>query len=134
MRDDRGAMTIDDNNTMSELQALSARYETALMDNDLATLDAMFWQSPHVVRLGVGENLYGIEEVAAFRASRSGGSPQRTVLRTTITAFGLDFGVVHVEFQRRGSDVVGRQSQSWVRMPEGWRIVSAHVSIMGSSH
>lgn len=127
-------MTIDDPETLAELTALAERYEIALGTNDLATLDAMFWQSPQVVRLGVGENLYGIEEIAAFRAARPGGSPSRNVLRTTITSFGRDFGTINVEFQRVGGGPIGRQSQSWVRMPEGWRIVSAHVSLMGSGH
>ena len=100
------------------------------MANDLAALDAMFWQSPDVVRLGVGENLYGIDAIAAFRATRSGGSPQRRVIRTTITSFGPDVGVINIEFQRIGAAAIGRQSQSWVRLAEGWRIVAAHVSLM----
>lgn len=127
-------MKIDEADALHELQVLAERYETALMANDLDELDAMFWQSPHVVRLGVGENLYGIEEIAAFRAARSGGSPQRKVLRTSITTFGRDYGVINVEFQRVGGGPIGRQSQTWVRMPEGWRIVSAHVSLMAGSH
>jgi hypothetical protein len=127
-------VTIDDPDVLAELRALSDRYEAALMANDLGTLDAMFWQSQQVVRLGVGENLYGIDEIAAFRAQRPGGSPPRTVRRTTITSFGRDFGTVNVEFQREGGGPIGRQSQSWVRLPEGWRIVSAHVSLMGSGH
>ncbi|HZF46524.1 MAG TPA: oxalurate catabolism protein HpxZ [Sphingomonadaceae bacterium] len=127
-------MIIDDPATKAELEALSARYEAALMANDLAELDGMFWQSPKVVRLGVGENLYGIEEIAAFRAARRGGSPAREVIRTTITTFGTDLGVINVEFQRVGSETIGRQSQTWVRLPEGWRIVSAHVSLMSGGH
>jgi hypothetical protein len=127
-------VTIDDPDVLAELRALSDRYEAALMTNDLGTLDAMFWQSQQVVRLGVGENLYGIDEIAAFRAKRPGGSPPRTVRRTTITSFGKDFGTVNVEFEREGGGPIGRQSQSWVRLPEGWRIVSAHVSLMGAGH
>ena len=115
---------------MAELSELAERYETALMANDLPTLDGMFWQSPHVVRLGIGENLYGIESIAAFRAARPGGSPPRRVLRMTISSFGHDLGVINVEFQRIGAAVIGRQSQSWVRFAEGWRIVAAHVSLM----
>jgi hypothetical protein len=127
-------VTIDDPDVLAELRALSDRYEAALMTNDLGTLDAMFWQSQQVVRLGVGENLYGIDEIAAFRSKRPGGSPPRTVRRTTITSFGKDFGTVNVEFEREGGGPIGRQSQSWVRLPEGWRIVSAHVSLMGAGH
>lgn len=126
--------TINHPDTLAELRQLSRLYETALGDNDLQTLDGMFWQSADVVRLGVGENLYGIEAIAAFRAERPGGSPPRTVLKETISSFGPDMGVVNIEFQRIGGDAIGRQSQTWVRMPEGWRIVAAHVSIMGSGH
>lgn len=127
-------MIINDATVIAELTELAERYETALMANDLPALDAMFWQSPDVVRLGVGENLYGIEAVAAFRAARPGGSPPRQVIRITITSFGRDMGVINVEFQRIGADTIGRQSQSWVRFAEGWRIVSAHVSLMAGRH
>ena len=115
---------------IAELTELAERYETALMDNDLPALDAMFWQSPDVVRLGIAENLYGIDAIAAFRAGRTGGSPQRRVLQTTITGFGHDIGIINVEFQRLGTTSTGRQSQTWIRFAEGWRIVAAHVSIM----
>lgn len=115
---------------VAELTELAERYETALMANDLAVLDSMFWQSPDVVRLGIGENLYGIEEIAAFRARRPGGSPPRRVIRTTIASFGRDTGVINVEFQRIGASTIGRQSQTWIRFAEGWRIVGAHVSLM----
>lgn len=127
-------MTVNDPCTLAELEALGARYERALMSNDVEALDGMFWQSPDVVRFGVGENLYGIDEIAAFRAARPGGSPQRIVLDTYISAFGSDFGIVNLEFQRTGGGPIGRQSQTWVRFPDGWRIVSAHVSLMGGSH
>ena len=127
-------MIINDPVIIAELTELAERYETALMTNDLPTLDAMFWQSPDVVRLGVGENLYGIKAIAAFRIARPGGSPPRQVIRTTITSFGRDMGVINVEFQRIGADTIGRQSQSWVRFAEGWRIVSAHVSLMAGRH
>lgn len=127
-------MTVNDPRTLAELEALGARYEHALMSNDVEALDGMFWQSPDVVRLGVGENLYGIDEIAAFRATRPGGSPQRIVLDTHISAFGSDFGIVNIEFQRTGGGPIGRQSQTWVRFPDGWRIVSAHVSLMSGSH
>ena len=127
-------MIVNDPPVIAELTELAERYETALMANDLQALDAMFWQSPDVVRLGVGENLYGIDAIAAFRASRTGGSPPRRVLRTTIASFGRDMGVVNVEFQRIGAIAIGRQSQSWIRFAEGWRIVAAHVSLMTGAH
>jgi hypothetical protein len=123
-------MIVNDPSVIAELTELAERYETALMANDLPALDGMFWQSPDVVRLGIGENLYGIESIAAFRAARPGGSPPRRVIRTTIRSFGRDMGVVNVEFQRIGAVAIGRQSQSWVRFAEGWRIVAAHVSVM----
>ena len=127
-------MIVNDPSVIAELSELAERYETALMTNDLPTLDGMFWQSPHVVRLGIGENLYGIESIAAFRAARPGGSPPRRVPRITISSFGHDLGVINVEFQRIGAVVIGRQSQSWVRFAEGWRIVAAHVSLMAGAH
>jgi hypothetical protein len=124
-------MTVNDPTILEEIADLVRRYEDALSANDVAMLDRMFWRSDSVVRFGVGENLYGASEVAEFRRTRSGGSPPRTVLRTEITAFGHDFAVAHVEFRRAGGQAVGRQSQTWARLREGWRIVSAHVSIMG---
>lgn len=127
-------MIVNDPLVIAELTDLAVRYESALTDNDLAVLDAMFWQSPDVVRLGVGENLYGIAAIAAFRSARRGGSPPRQVIRTTITSFGQDTGVINVEFQRIGSLTTGRQSQTWVRFAEGWRIVAAHVSLMAGEH
>lgn len=126
-------MTVDDEATRAEIARLVRQYEGALMANDIGALDAMFWRSERVVRFGVGENLYGEAEIAAFRRNRAGGSPQRSVRRIEIVTFGRDFAVAHVEFQRSGSSGIGRQSQSWVRLEEGWRIVSAHVSIMGTA-
>lgn len=105
-------------------------YETALMANDVEALDGAFWNSPHTVRLGVAENLYGFAQIAAFRVGRAGGSPPRTRLRTEITTFGDDFAIANVEFQRDGSDKTGRQSQTWIRTAEGWKVASAHVSIL----
>jgi hypothetical protein len=126
-------MIIDDPETHAEILALAERYEDALGRNDIAALDALFWRSEQVVRFGVGENLYGEAEIAEFRRRRAGGSPSRAVRRIAITTFGRDFAVANVEFQRLGSETIGRQSQSWARLPEGWRIVAAHVSLMGST-
>ena len=105
-------------------------YEAALMANDVEALDGAFWNTPHTVRLGVAENLYGFAQIAAFRVGRAGGSPPRTRLRTEITTFGDDFAIANVEFQREGSDRTGRQSQTWIRTPDGWKVASAHVSFL----
>jgi hypothetical protein len=124
-------MNINDPDIVAEVQAAFARYESALMTNDLDALDALFWQSPLVVRYGPGQNLYGIEAIQAFRVGRVGGSPQRTLANTVITTFGRDFATANTEFQRVGAARPGRQSQTWVRMPVGWRVVAAHISFLG---
>jgi hypothetical protein len=115
---------------LAEVQAVFARYEQALVSNDVPVLDELFWNSPHTLRYGVGENLYGYAEIQAFRASRPAQGLSRQVLRTVITTYGLNAATTHIEFQREGSNRTGRQSQTWVRMPEGWRVVAAHVSLM----
>ncbi len=114
----------------AEIEALSARYERALIGNDTATLDALFWDSPQTVRYGATENLYGIEAIRAFRRARSSAGLERTIARTAITTFGRDFATTCIEFRRAGSSLIGRQTQSWVRLPEGFRIVAAHVSVV----
>ena len=126
-------MLINDPATVAELAALYPLYETALVTNDVKTLTAMIWASPQVMRFGVTENLYGIEELEAFRRSRPSAGLARTVKRLDIVAFATDYGSITLEFERTASDgrlVRGRQSQVWVRMPEGWRIVAAHVSLL----
>lgn len=123
-------MILDDQKIVEEIMDLSDRYERALGDNDLMALDGFFWEGPEVVRYGVGENLYGTEEIAAFRRARQGGSPPRKVLRRHIATVGDATAVVSLEFQREGSQKIGRQMQTWVRTPEGWKILAAHVSIM----
>jgi hypothetical protein len=125
-------LQINDPKTVAELQALYPQYETALVSNDLGALTQMFWASPHAMRFGVTENLYGLDEIAAFRAGRSPVNLARTVRRLDIVTFGPDFGSITLEFERnvRGRTVLGRQSQVWVRLPEGWRIVAAHVSLL----
>lgn len=117
---------------LAELQELYPRYERALVTNDVETLVAMFWGSPQVMRFGVAENLYGHEELEAFRKSRPATNLARTVKRLEIVSFGRDFASITLEFERDAPQglVRGRQSQVWVRFPEGWRIVSAHVSLM----
>jgi Protein of unknown function (DUF3225) len=125
-------MVINDAATVAELQALYPLYEQALVTNDVETLTAMFWASPRVMRFGVTENLYGIEELEAFRKGRSATNLARKVLRLDIVSFGPDFGSITLEFQRETNNNItrGRQSQTWVRLPEGWRIVAAHVSLL----
>ena len=125
-------MQINDPATLAELRELYPRYEAALVENDVATLTAMFWASPLAIRLGAGENLYGVDEIEAFRRSRPAGNLARRTLRLEIVTFGTDFGSVTLEFERDTANGVvrGRQSQVWVRLEEGWRIVSAHVSLL----
>ncbi len=125
-------MLINDPATVAELRELYPRYEAALVENDVETLTAMFWSSPYAIRLGAGENLYGTDEIEAFRKSRPSVGLARRQVRLEIVTFGKDFGSITLEFERdtAGGVVRGRQSQVWVRLPEGWRIVSAHVSIL----
>jgi hypothetical protein len=114
----------------AELTAVFARYEAALVANDTAVLDELFWPSPHIVRYGVAENLYGIDEVRAFRAARPAQGLARSLQRTVITTYGRDAATAMTEFRREGGNKLGRQSQTWVRLPEGWRVVAAHVSLI----
>ncbi|CAH2807082.1 MAG: FIG00441296: hypothetical protein [uncultured Paraburkholderia sp.] len=93
-------------------------------------LDELFWNSPHTLRYGTTENLYGYDEIAAFRAARSADGLAREVIRTSITTYGEDFAIANIEFRRKGSERIGRQSQTWVRCPEGWSVVAAHVSLL----
>ena len=122
-------MIVNDPLVVAEVTAEFERYETALLGNDIATLDALFWNSPLTLRYGVGERLYGYDAIAAFRTARAGGSPQRALANTIVTTFGHDFATANTEFHRAGEARVGRQSQTWVRTANGWRIVSAHVSL-----
>jgi hypothetical protein len=126
-------MQINDPEIVAELAALYPQYETALVNNDVETLTRVFWEAPQAMRFGATESSYGFEEIAAFRKSRAPGNLARTIRRLDIVTFGRDFGSVTLEFERRtgGRTVVGRQSQTYVRLPEGWRIVAAHVSVLG---
>jgi hypothetical protein len=114
---------------VAEVTAVFEAYEAALMAGDIKALDWLFWASPMTVRYGVGEILYGEDESLTFRKTQFGGSPQRLLTRTVITTFGRDFATASAEFRREGHGEVGRQSHTWVRLPEGWRIVAAHVSL-----
>jgi Protein of unknown function (DUF3225) len=115
---------------VAEVRAAFERYEAALVGNDVAVLDSLFWSSPLTLRYGATENLYGYEAIAAFRAARPAVNLARTLTRTVITTFGTDFATANMEFERVGSTRSGRQSHTWVRMPDGWRIVAAHVSLL----
>jgi hypothetical protein len=125
-------MVINDPEIVAELAALYPKYEAALVGNDAEMLTAMFWDSPHALRFGATENLHGMEAIAAFRKARPAVNLARTRKRLDIVTFGSDFGSVTLEFERKIGDqtVQGRQSQVWVRLAEGWKIVSAHVSIL----
>jgi hypothetical protein len=126
------AMLINDPATLAELRELYPRYEEALVSNDVETLMSMFWASPYVARFGPTETLYGISEIEAFRKGRSPANLARTVKRLDIVTFGKDFASITVAFERdvEGKLTRGRQSQTWARLAEGWRIVFAHVSLL----
>jgi Protein of unknown function (DUF3225) len=115
---------------IAEVQAIFERYEAALVSNNVETLDELFWNSSHTVRYGVTENLYGYEAIAAFRSARPATGLERTLQNTVVTTYGTDFATVNTEFQRPGQS--GRQSQTWMRTEEGWKVVSAHVSLLNS--
>jgi hypothetical protein len=121
-------MIINDPDVIAELQDLYHRYEHALVSNDVEKLVEMFWADPHVMRFGVTENLYGHKEIDAFRQVRPAINMVREVLRLDIVSFSKDFASITLEFKRGTQH--GRQSQAWVRFSHGWRIVSAHVSLM----
>lgn len=123
-------MDINLPDVLAEATAAFERYEVALVTNDVAVLDELFWNSPHTLRYGATENLYGFDAIRAFRASRPSAGLARTLGKTVITTYGRDFATANTEFQRAGSDKTGRQSQTWMRTPEGWRVVAAHVSLM----
>lgn len=125
-------MIVNDPQPLAEVTAAFHAYERALMADDVAAMDRLFAASPETVRYGVGEVLYGIDEIREFRKGR-GGSPQRSLGRVSITTYGQDFATANAEFFREGSDRRGRQSQAWVRFAEGWKVVSAHVSLEGST-
>lgn len=126
-------MTIDEPKALAEVTAAFHEYERALMADDVEAMDRLFHDAPTTNRYGVGEVLYGIEAIRAFRNGR-GGSPQRALGRVAITVYGDAFATADAEFFREGSDRRGRQTQSWVRFADGWKVVSAHVSLEGNTH
>ncbi len=124
-------MVIDDPATLAEVGAAFARYEAALVGNDLAVLDELFLDSPTTIRYGGGENLYGIAAIRAFRSARSPAGLSRELEKTSITTYGADFATASTLFRRAGAPgKVGRQMQTWVRTAGGWRVAAAHVSII----
>jgi hypothetical protein len=124
-------MEIDLPEVVAEVKREFERYERALVSNDVALLDALFRDDPRTIRYGGGENLYGYEEIKAFRSARSPAALARTLSKTVITTYGRDVAIASTLFHRANAPgKVGRQMQTWVRLPEGWRVVAAHVSMI----
>ncbi|MBE7201788.1 MAG: oxalurate catabolism protein HpxZ [Parafilimonas terrae] len=127
-------MIIDDPAVKAEVEAAFQAYETALTTNDVPTLEALFRDDPLTIRYGIGENLYGMDAIRAFRRARSPAGLERTLAQTQITTYGCDFATAMTLFTRASAPgKVGRQSQTWVRFPEGWRVVAAHVSLIDAA-
>ncbi|ADU14178.1 oxalurate catabolism protein HpxZ [Asticcacaulis excentricus] len=125
-------MRLNDPVLLKEVTEAFYAYEAALMADDIPAMDRLFREAAETIRFGVGEVLYGIEAIREFRKGR-GGSPQRKLGRVEITVYGAAFATAHAEFFRDNSDKRGRQSQAWVRFADGWKVVSAHVSIEGAT-
>jgi hypothetical protein len=124
-------MQIDLPEVVAEVRAAFDRYEKALVTNDVAMLDALFHDDARTIRYGGGENLYGFAEIKAFRAARSPAGLARTLSKTVISTYGRDVGIASTLFHRTSlPGKIGRQMQTWVRFPEGWRVVAAHVSVI----
>jgi hypothetical protein len=124
-------MQVDLPDVLAEVTAQFARYEKALVSNDVAVLDELFRDDPRTLRYGGGENLYGYKAIMAFRAARPSVGLMRRTDRTVITTYGRDMAVASTLFYRDASPgKVGRQMQTWVRFAEGWKIVAAHVSVI----
>ena len=124
-------MDIDLPDVVAEVRTAFEAYERALVSNDVAALDALFHDDPRTIRFGGGENLFGFAQIKAFRAARSPAGLARTLSHTVITAYGRDVAVASTLFHRNTAPgKVGRQMQTWVRFPEGWRVVAAHVSVI----
>jgi Protein of unknown function (DUF3225) len=124
-------MEIDLPDVVAEVKGAFARYEKALMANDVAELDAIFHNDPRTIRYGGTENLYGYREIEAFRAARSPAGLARTLSKTVITTYGRDFAVASTLFERASAPgKIGRQMQTWVRFADGWHVVAAHVSLI----
>lgn len=116
---------------VAEVRKVFDRYEAALTSNDVPVLEELFWNAPETTRYGVGENLYGWKEISAFRRARKTGAFRRDLMRTVITTYGRDFATANTEYQRDGHSSTGRETKTLLRTAAGWRIVSAHVSLLG---
>lgn len=124
-------MQVDRPDVKAEVEAAFARYEEALVTNDVPVLEDLFRDDPRTIRFGGGENLYGMDEIRAFRQARSPAGLERGLLKTVITTYGEDFATASTLFTRESAPgKIGRQMQTWVRFPEGWRVVAAHVSLI----
>ena len=115
---------------VAEVTEAFMRYERALIANDVAELDTLFWDSPHTLRFGIGENLYGHRAIVSFRSTRAPMDLTRRLTNTVITTYGRDMATANTEFQRVGATVTGRQSHVWLRTEHGWRVAAAHVSLL----
>lgn len=127
-------MIVNDPAVKAEVEAVFARYNQAIVENDVETLNALFFEDSRTIRYGIGENLHGHAEIAGFRAARSPVGLMRTLERSVVTTFGHDYATASTLFRRPGvPGKLGRQMQTWVRMPQGWKIVAAHVSLIDDS-
>ena len=125
-------MTLDDPAVIAEARAVFDRYEDALMNNRTEVLYEIFWHDARTVRFGITEILYGHDAIRAFRSSVKAYAP-RIQRKVHITAFGRDVACTHLEYERVGTGLVGRETKIMARLPElGWRVVSAHVSLLAS--
>jgi AtzH-like len=124
-------MDVDLPEVVAEVREAFERYEKALVSNDVATLDTLFRDDVRTIRYGVGENLYGYDEIKSFRAARSPAGLNRMLSRTVITSYGTDYAVISTLYERPATPgKIGRQMQTWVKFPDGWRVVAAHVSLI----
>lgn len=123
-------MDINLPDVVAEVTTAFNRYEAALLSHDVAVLNELFWSSPYTIRYGATENLYGYEAIATFRSQRPQTDLSRTLIKTVITTYGRDFATANIHYRRTATGTVGRQSQTWMRTAEGWRVISAHVSFL----
>lgn len=127
-------MIIDDPDVKAEVERVFATYEAALVSNDVATLERLFHDDPRTIRYGAAENLYGMDAIRAFRRARPSQGLARDLAGTVITTYGRDCAVAMTLFRREAAPGrVGRQSQTWLRFPDGWKVVAAHVSVIDVS-
>ena len=123
-------MTVNIPEVVAELEKAFYRYEKALNENDVAVLTELFWDSPHVIRYGIAEQLYGAEEIRNFRTGRPTIDLRRDLLKVWIVTYGRDFATASCEYRRKETQRVGRQMQTWARIDGAWKVVAAHVSLL----